>query len=133
MTIKLGQHPSQHPAISMEDTKMKLRDLRNRLKKGVPSEHLEEFGRFLADYLNPELNPMGFVMGYLLAVGDLQKGINGFTQQPIRNGCVGYPPIMYGLIQMSLPEVADAVLPYRFAEEVKNFYAEVEADVAKGK
>ncbi len=75
-------------ALSMDEPKQKLAKLEEYLPGANPQTTCE-FGRFLAEYLNPELMPQGFVMGCELALQDLQAGVNGFSGKPIQNRLVG--------------------------------------------
>ncbi len=118
-------------AISMVEPKEKLRSLQGYLPD-ARNELVYPFGAFLADYLNDELVPEGFVMGCELALNDLHTGVNGFSGEPIRGKLAGYPPIIYGLLRMEIPTLADAVLPIEFAEEVKDFIERVNAQVRAG-
>lgn len=90
---------------------------------------IKEFSRFLSPRLNDELVPVGFVLGcdlalYDLALYDLSKGINGYTQEPIKNRLVGYPSMIYMLIKARVPEIAKAIFPSEFADEVSKICSE---------
>lgn len=116
-------------AISTEPIKEKLKNL----EKYMPEEEdtIYRFGEFLADRLNQQLNPLGFNMAAELTLYDLQRGIDGFSGQPIRNSLVGYPPMIYFLLRMRVPDIAKAVCPEDFAMEVENFQKEVDAKLKK--
>ncbi|MFA6585406.1 MAG: hypothetical protein WCS97_03110 [Candidatus Paceibacterota bacterium] len=119
-------------AISMEEPKKRLANLKEFMPKA--NDHVLAFGRFLAEYLNnPELVPQGFVMGCELALYDLRKGVHGFTGNPIQSSLVGYPPMIYRMVRMEIPRIADAVFPEDFASGVKAFMAEVNASVQKSR
>lgn len=113
-------------ALSMDEPKQKLAKLEE-LIPDAPDNLLYDFGRHLAGYLNPQLVPMGFVMRCELALYDLQTGVNGFTGKPIQSRLVGYPPMIYALLRMEIPRIADAVLPAEFAASVKNHIEQVNA------
>lgn len=113
-------------ALSMEEPKKKLANLREFIPD-ANHELLYDFGRHLASYLNSELVPQGFVMGCELALYDLQVGVNGFTGKPIQSSLVGYPPIIYALLRMKIPNIAAAIFPADFAEQVKAFVEQVKA------
>lgn len=113
-------------ALSMDEAKQKLAKLEE-LIPDAPDGLLYDFGRFLAGYLNPELVDVGFVMGCELALYDLQTGINSFTKKPIQSRLVGYPPMIYALLHMETPRIADAVLPAEFAASVKSHIEQVNA------
>jgi len=112
----------------MEEPKQKLM----RLEELIPttaSNLLYDFGRFLADYLNPELVPSGFLLGCVLALHDLEKGVNGFTGEPIRNNLIGYPPMIYAFLRMEIPHIADVIFPIEFATDVKNLIEETKTQM----
>ena len=112
-------------AISTEPVKEKLRNLRQYMPDQQDVTY--DFGAYLADMLNPELVPQGFNMAAELVLYDLQKGVDGFTRQPIRSKLVGYPLVIYGLLRMQVPEIAEAVCPEDFAKGVREFYEQVNA------
>ena len=116
-------------AISMEPVKEKLRNLREHMPNCMPNfeDITYDFGAYLADRLNPKLVPQGFNLAAELALYDLQKGVNGFTGQPIRSNLVGYPPMIYGILRTQVPEIAEAVCPKDFARGVRDFYEKVNA------
>jgi hypothetical protein len=105
-------------AISMKEAKEKLMNLE--LENDV-DDIMKEFGKFLSPRLNDELVPAGFVLGCTLALYDLSVGVNGYTGEQIRNRLVGYPPIMYALIRMRFMDIAYAVFPESFANDVRDF------------
>jgi hypothetical protein len=117
-------------ALSMTEAKEKLANLEG-LIPGAPNPLIYDFGRFLAGYLNVELVPQGFVMACELALYDLQKGVSGYTGKPIENRLVDYPPMIYSLLRMEVPNIAAAVLPADFAEGVKTFVEQVNEEVRK--
>ncbi len=112
-------------AISMEPVQEKLRNLREHMPDQQDVTY--DFGAYLADRLNPELVPQGFNMAAELALYDLQKGVDGFTGQPIQSRLVGYPSMIYGLLRMQVPQIAEAVCPEDFAKGVKEMYEQVNA------
>lgn len=118
-------------AISMEEPKKRLANLKEFMPKA--NDQVLAFCRFLAEYLNSEIVPQGFVMGCELALHDLQKGVHGFTGKPIQSSLVGHPPMIYRLVRMEIPRIADAVFPEDFASGVKAFIAEVNESVQKSR
>ena len=111
---------SNAQALSMDEAKQKLAKLEEFIPD-APDGLLYEFGLFLAGYLGPKLVPMGFVLGCELALHDLRAGVNGFTSKPIQGRLVGYPPMIYDLLRMEIPCIADAIFPVEFAAGVKTF------------
>lgn len=110
-------------AISMEEVKVKLRNLSEHL----PNEDkiLYEFARLLADRLNEKLVPEGFLLGAQLLLYDLERGIDGYTGQRINSRLVGYPPIIYVSIELMIPMIAEATCPADFAQEVHKIVEEI--------
>ncbi len=102
-------------AIDMKEAKEILMDISI---DGDTGNLIKEFSRFLSPRLNDELVPVGFVLGCDLALYDLSKGINGYTQEPINNRLVGYPNMIYTLIKARVPEIAKVIFPSEFADEV---------------
>ena len=116
-------------AISMEPVKEKLRNLRVHLPQDVESTY--QFGEFLADRLNPDLVPKGFLLAAQLALCDLSTGVDGYTGEPIIGGLTGQPPGLYRLLEMRIPDIARTVCPVDFAEGVKRAYDQFREKAAK--
>jgi len=110
-------------ALSMTEAKQKLAEL----EKHMPNQEgtVYDFGHFLAERLNPSLVPQGFVMACELAIYDLGTGVDGFTNKPIHNELVGYPPVVYMVLRMTIPGIAKAIFPAEFAQEVETVIREV--------
>lgn len=102
------------------------RNLKN-LRQIMPSEDdtLYEFADFLSERLNSRLVPEGFNMAAQLALYDLKTGVDGYTHQSIRSRLVGYPSMIYALLEMRIPDLAQATCPEPFAKGVKRVYDEV--------
>ena len=112
-------------ALSMEESAEKLRNLREHMEKS--DDFFCAFGEYLASHLNPRLIPIGFVMACEQALYDVQEGVDSRTNEGISTRVAGYPPLMYALLRMRLPEMMDAVLPAEFSAQAKAFMEEVEA------
>lgn len=118
---------AEEKVLSTDEAKEKLAELEKHMPK-ASDEVVYKFGHFLAGRLNnPEIVPQGFVMACELALYDLQQGVDGFSNKPIQSSLVGYPPMIYGLLRMEIPEIAKAVFPEDFAAEVKTMFDEVNA------
>lgn len=115
-------------AISMEEPCQRLAKLEDYIPDDASDGLLYEYGRFLADYFNPELdtNIIGFYLKCNRAFFDLQKGIYAHTGEPIQSRLSNCPPVFYSLLRMELPCIADAIFPEDFAQEVKQYIEEVE-------
>ncbi len=122
----------EEKALSMKEAKEKLAELKKHMPK-ASGEIVYKFGRFLAERLNPQLVPQGFVMACELALYDLQEGIDGYSNQPIQSSLVGYPPMIYGLLRMEIPRIAEAIFPEDFATSVKTIFEEIKATMREKK
>jgi len=118
-------------AISTGPIVEKLRNLRDYMPN--QEDVIYKFGAYLAERMDnqPEIVPTGFNIAASLALYDLEKGVNGFTGQPIRNSLVGYPSQIYGLLEMTVPRMAEAVCPPEFAQGVKEMADSVSEDIKK--
>jgi len=117
---------------SMEPVKEKLRNLRVHMQD-VP-DIVYEFGDFLANRLNPEIFPIGFNVAAEFALNDMREGTDSFSRQPIKErGLVGDPPEVYAGLSMYIPEIAEAVCPEDFAQEVVQVYEKVKAKMRERK
>ena len=115
-------------ALSTEEPKEKLQNLRELLPNA--DELVYGFGLYLTDYIiQPQLNPKGFALVCALALSDLRVGSNGYTGKPIPGELVGLEPAIYEKLQMEIPNIAAAVFPAHFAEDVKTFMDEVNASI----
>jgi hypothetical protein len=102
-------------AIDMKEAKEKLMDI---FVIDDEDNLIKQFGRFLSPRLNDKLDPAGFVLGCMFALYDLSEGNDGHTQEPIQNPLVGYPNMVYIMIEMRLDEIAKVIFPSEFADEV---------------
>ena len=115
---------SMETALPMKEAKERLSNIREYMP-GADS-FLAEFASYLATRLNPQLVPMGFVMACNLVIYDIQKGSSGeITDNPVPHRLTGQPPMIYGILDMYIDQLADAVFPEEFAAEVKAFHQEV--------
>ena len=72
-------------------------------------ETIYEFARFLSTRANDTLVPQGFDLMAALALYDLQNGKDGYTDKPIQSKLVGYPPQIYTLLQMYVPQMKEVI------------------------
>ena len=116
-------------AISMEPVKEKLVNLTTHLPR--QDNVFYEFVRYFASTIkSPKLNAHGFGFKYELALLDLMKGGDygkyGRVTIPAEfSHLIGYPSSFYALLGISLPEIARAVCPPEFAEEVIRVHEEI--------
>lgn len=118
----MPQERSLETSISTELIKEKLRNLKGYMPR--EDDKLYRFGEYLADRLGPNIFPHGFNISAERAIADLKDGIDSFTKQPIKNSLVGMVPVYYTMLSRRIPDIADAVCPRDFAEEVREFYEE---------
>lgn len=105
----------------IEDTAMAAQKLRGieEFTTEPLSPPLTEFARFLADRIDRgTIVPLGFLMAANLSLYDLQKGVNGFTGEPIRNSLVGRTPEFYTMLTANVPGLARLAFSEAFADEV---------------
>lgn len=124
--------PLEEKAIQTKEVKEKLKNLR----KYLPGQEqiVYDFAAKLADRLNPELVPAGFNTAAELLLYDAQKGVDGYTGQPLGGHfhLIGYLPQLYAALRMSIPDIAEAVCPEDFAKGVKEFQDKV-YEIARNK
>lgn len=111
------------PAFDMTEPKKKL----SNLGAYMPGTHsyVILYGGYLSRRLNPQLVPLGFILGCELVIHDLEKGVDGFTQQPIPaeySKLVGMPDAFYSILRIHTPLIAKAVLDPADAAEVETEY-----------
>ena len=116
---------SMETALPMKEAKERLSNIREYMP-GADS-FLAEFASYLATRLNPQLVPMGFVMACNLVIYDIQKSSSGGNHghNPVPHRLTGQPPMIYGILDMYIDQLAEAVFPEEFATEVKAFHQEV--------
>jgi len=110
-------------AIPTDEMKEKL----SHLEEYIPGEpqFTYDFANYLATRLNPELNPMGFIMAMELTLYDCQAGKNGFNGEPTPHSITGMPSQVYAVMGLNTPRFAEAVCPDEFADKVKEAYDEI--------
>jgi hypothetical protein len=109
-------------AISTEELKVKLLNLKELMPE--ESEFVYDFGAYFATRLNKRINPNGFNLEYQLTLYDLNRGVDGYTNQPVPHSLSGLPSIVYAAMGMNIIGIARAVCPSDFADEVEQIYAE---------
>lgn len=70
-------------------------------------------------------------MGCELALYDLSIGINGYTGEQMNNRLVGYPPLIYALIRMRFVDIAHAIFPESFANDVRDIIEKMKSSSKK--
>src|SRR5574338_771328 len=77
------------------------------------------FGRTLAEYLNPQLTPEGFLLAIELCLLDGAAGKCGFPNKNVEHKYFGYDPSIYELIRsFYVDRIIKAVCPEDFANAV---------------
>ncbi|MBT4936742.1 hypothetical protein HON22_02390 [Candidatus Peregrinibacteria bacterium] len=90
-----------------------------------------DFAKFLSERANDELVPMGFMLMAELAVYDLQKGVDGLTGEPLQRGIGGYPPAMYSVLNMYIPQIAEAIFGKEYGTNVNEIRSQIWGSVNK--
>lgn len=116
--------------LSMEKPKQKLARLEDHLPD-ANDELVYDFAHYLAECLNPDLEPLGFVFACHQALLNLRDGVDPMTGAAIRNRVVGSPDSFFALLLLEIPNIADAVLPADFAESVKTILREMRAEMRR--
>jgi hypothetical protein len=82
---------------------------------------LSVFAEFLADRLNPSLDPAGYVLALELAIHDLRTGLNNYTEEPLGDDLADFRGLDEGscdeLRRFGLQLAAEAC-PKPFADSV---------------
>ena len=99
-------------AISTIELKQKLMNLNKVMLDAT--EPLYEFAKLLADKLGPTTSPVNF---YLLSSEQIYEDLN----RAIGSKSKKLPTI----IRMQIPEIAEAVCPKDFADNVKEIYRQI--------
>jgi len=107
-------------ASSTQEIKDRLKNLREYFPG--QEEITYDFAAYLAERLNPEHSPEGFSRAIDLALYTLQKSASRSTSQPVQNRLIGSAPIVYVFLRTQVPEIADAVCPKEFAQDVRRRY-----------
>ncbi len=94
-----------------------IKDRLLRLREYLPNQQklVYSFAEYLAQHVNADLVPEGFFLAANLALYDLQEGVDGYSGKPIRNEAVGQVPLIYTLLELSIPQIAQAIFPSDFA------------------
>ena len=112
----------------MEPVKERLKNLEEYLPG--QDQAIYSFGNFLAQRLNPKLNPLGFINMYEWVLMDLNKGTS-HPGVPIPSDLAGYPPQFYAVLRILMLDIAKAVCPEDFAQEVKESYEKAMTKVSE--
>ena len=78
-----------------------------------------ELAHFVADRMNPEIVPAGFVMASRLALYDLVKGVDGFSGEQLESSLVGLTGLEQDEIVQKIPDLASVGFSEDFAANVK--------------
>ena len=78
-----------------------------------------DFAAYVANNYRGVFTPQGFVMVAAAALLDLQKGVSGWTGNPVDNYLVNLTSDTYRVIEKAIPKIAEAIFPADFARIVK--------------
>ena len=91
------------------------------LKEYLPGQQdfIYDFADYLWDRANDDLVPQGFNLMAELAIYDLQNGVDWYTNKPIAHKVAWYPPMMYAMMRMFIPQISKALFWEEFGNVIK--------------
>jgi len=82
-------------------------------------ENVHCYATYLANNMNSELVPNGFIISALRAIEDFRcKGIIGNRRKIVPEALIGHRPEFYNGLKSLIPDIAAVVCPSGFAKEV---------------
>jgi hypothetical protein len=111
----------QQATVVLEKPDGVIRDRLMRLREYLPNQQelVYKFAEYMATHTNAELVPQGFVLVAVLALYDVQKGIDSRTGKPIVGSIACQPAMVYRIIEMMIPTIAKVIFPADFAGVVR--------------
>ena len=110
--------------ISAEDLKDKLAHLASHIPGETPKVY--EVAQYLASRLGDgDLSPRGFVSAFELMFIDMQRGVDGYTNEPLPENLRDQLGIAYSTAYRKVPLIANAICPEEFAKSVVQEASEV--------
>jgi len=112
-------------ALNMNEAKERLSHL-GWYMSGV-SDALSAYAEYLSGRLvkDAELLPEEFILECELAIMDLKKGRDPFTDRRIDNTLCGCPDMVFAIVWREIPKIVDVIFPADYAEEVKSILREL--------
>ena len=116
------------PVLDTQEVQKKLR------AGGFSSGHMDEFCRVLSLRLNPEITPLGFLLGFELLISDMEKATGhkitwGGSEPSVQTFIAGLP--IGGVCRLAFALIVRKVFPEDFAalilKERDEVYAEMQA------
>lgn len=94
------------------------------------SPFIAEFGRLLGNRIatRKTIDPMGFIITASLLIYDLQKGVDGFTGEPMKNSLVGRTSDLYSTLYGNIPGFARVGFSEEFVSAVKTEWEQILED-----
>ena len=84
-----------------------------------------DMGRLLADRIDDRTVPLGYFMATELLIYDCEKGVSGFTGEPMPDSLSGLPDISYSLFRREAQNYAHNAFGDEFGEQVSLVYADM--------
>jgi hypothetical protein len=127
---KEKQVDSQQLSISMDEVKARLASLRDHLPS-YSDELIYEFSAFISERLEGKksLTPLSFNSACVIALYDLEKGVDGFTGQAIQNPLARLQKFTYLRLALEIPDIARAVFPREFAAAVNEQISKLRSQI----
>lgn len=94
-----------------------------KLRTPTGDNHVDDFRAQLATRLGSSVTAEAFYMATLLLTYDLEKGIDGFSGQPMAGRCAGLPPIVYRLWFARVADIAHECFGPEFGALVQTIAA----------
>lgn len=106
--------------VPTNELKEKLMDL----ERYMPDESnlLYVFGSYLAEKLNPELTPLGFIVTAESVLYNLKKGFDD-SSRIINNPLSKMPDELYKAISVRIKDIAITIMPVELTSEIKRIYS----------
>lgn len=121
----------QFPALDMTETKKKLMNIRSMMPFiGHPAEEIiGNYCKYLAECLNPQLVPAGFMLAMEMILDSCRKGENYSSFNPMPPKLYGYPHGIYTLLRMEFPKIIKCVLPEEFGKITIEYYEDINREM----
>ncbi|MBI4095787.1 MAG: hypothetical protein HY438_02915 [DPANN group archaeon] len=83
---------------------------------------LRGYERLLAQRLNPEVSPAGFLTAALATLNELKRGVDSVTGQPLQRALAEQDPMSLRMLLVTIPRIAGKVVSAEFGDSVERVY-----------
>ena len=122
--------PPRPVAIDMAPVANRLRHIEAFL---IAPDYVLVYARYIAEVMNPELTPMGFLVATEIARDELRRDYHGPNEVPVPaeyRSLVRGTPHLYWILNQYVPKITEAACPYDFAQEVTALHKQHPSAVA---